>query len=377
MIQVPTRDGVCPVRPLTRLRAVRTGVVTGRRRSLAALALPVALLAALHIPAAAVRGDLIPEPDAIFYGRIGIGGMPVTEGTVTLQRGSDELDRYAIGSLPEAGTFYVVRARLFYPTAGDPPPADGALIGETVRLLLDGEPRMEFTITERGMVTEFNITDGTPLPTLTATTTAQVFTSTPTRSVTATPTGRTPTRSATATATATGTPGIGTPSATAGNLSPTPTPTRTPQAGTSSLIEPIDEAQTTIPVADVSIFPDHGLIRIGDELIEYDGKTLTGPEGGAAGGGPVAGRLENAVRGALGTTATAHGAGSVVSIVPSCIGDCGGDGVVTVNELIVAVNIALGNRPVTDCAAIDRDNDGTVSVAELVSGVLSLLNGCP
>jgi hypothetical protein len=32
-----------------------------------------------------------------------------------------------------------------------------------------------------------------------------------------------------------------------------------------------------------------------------------------------------------------------------CAGDCDGNGVVTVNELVTAVNIAIGRRPAADC----------------------------
>jgi len=59
-----------------------------------------------------------------------------------------------------------------------------------------------------------------------------------------------------------------------------------------------------------------------------------------------------------------------------CAGDCNGDGAVAVNELISAVNIALGTAEVTTCAACDTDHDGTVSIGELVSAVNKALNGC-
>jgi hypothetical protein len=61
---------------------------------------------------------------------------------------------------------------------------------------------------------------------------------------------------------------------------------------------------------------------------------------------------------------------------PSCAGDCNGDGTVTVNELITAVNIALGNAPVSTCPAVDTNGDGTVTVNELIQAVNSALNGC-
>jgi hypothetical protein len=60
-----------------------------------------------------------------------------------------------------------------------------------------------------------------------------------------------------------------------------------------------------------------------------------------------------------------------------CVGDCGGDGQVSVDEIITAVNIALGNRDVQDCPAADANNDGQVTVDEIVTAVNNALNGCP
>jgi hypothetical protein len=61
----------------------------------------------------------------------------------------------------------------------------------------------------------------------------------------------------------------------------------------------------------------------------------------------------------------------------ACAGDCGSDGTVTVNELIVGVNMALGTAGAGQCAAFDSSGDGKVTVNELVAAVSSLLNGCP
>jgi hypothetical protein len=61
----------------------------------------------------------------------------------------------------------------------------------------------------------------------------------------------------------------------------------------------------------------------------------------------------------------------------SCPCDCSGDGVVTVNELTLAVNIALGNTRLDNCPAADANGGGMVGVADLIQGVIVLLNGCP
>jgi hypothetical protein len=59
-----------------------------------------------------------------------------------------------------------------------------------------------------------------------------------------------------------------------------------------------------------------------------------------------------------------------------CVGDCGGDDMVTVDEILTMVNIALGNTPVADCLAGDRSGDGTITVDEILTAVNSALNGC-
>jgi hypothetical protein len=55
-------------------------------------------------------------------------------------------------------------------------------------------------------------------------------------------------------------------------------------------------------------------------------------------------------------------------------GDCDGDGIVTINELILGVNIALGNLPVTACPAFDTNRDGQVSIDELIAAVNAALS---
>ncbi len=63
--------------------------------------------------------------------------------------------------------------------------------------------------------------------------------------------------------------------------------------------------------------------------------------------------------------------------VPSCIGDCNGDGIVTVDELLTMVNIALGNAQLQSCVAGDDNGDGQISVDEILTAVNNGLNGCP
>src|SRR4051794_40433970 len=61
---------------------------------------------------------------------------------------------------------------------------------------------------------------------------------------------------------------------------------------------------------------------------------------------------------------------------PICVGDCDGNGSVSINELIVGVNIALGGRDVSVCEAFNCQGAG-VTVSCVIQGVRSDLNGCP
>src|SRR5262249_20003442 len=121
--------------------------------------LRVILLLAVAMPqcfAAPAFGDPIPEPEAVYYGQVLNNNTPLTEVTVLLKLGAVTLDQYSIGSNPAAGTYYVVRARLFDPiTQNDVRPPGSAFIGDTVALYLQGEttPWQQFQIDDRGTIT--------------------------------------------------------------------------------------------------------------------------------------------------------------------------------------------------------------------------------
>jgi DNA-binding beta-propeller fold protein YncE/mono/diheme cytochrome c family protein len=59
-----------------------------------------------------------------------------------------------------------------------------------------------------------------------------------------------------------------------------------------------------------------------------------------------------------------------------CIGDCNADGTVTVDELVLGVDIALGEQLVAVCPSLDTGDDGQVSVDELIQAVNVALRGC-
>jgi YVTN family beta-propeller protein len=61
---------------------------------------------------------------------------------------------------------------------------------------------------------------------------------------------------------------------------------------------------------------------------------------------------------------------------PTCVGDCGVDRQVTVDELLTMVNIALGNADASACPAGDANHDGQITIDEILTAVNGALNGC-
>jgi hypothetical protein len=60
----------------------------------------------------------------------------------------------------------------------------------------------------------------------------------------------------------------------------------------------------------------------------------------------------------------------------TCVGDCNGDAMVTVNELVTGVNIDLGSLAVSACRAFDIDGNGAVTINELIQAVSNALTSC-
>ncbi|MGD9765682.1 MAG: choice-of-anchor Q domain-containing protein [Candidatus Binatia bacterium] len=61
----------------------------------------------------------------------------------------------------------------------------------------------------------------------------------------------------------------------------------------------------------------------------------------------------------------------------ACVGDCNGDGVVTVDEIVLMINIALNLLPASACLSGDADQSGTITVDEIITAIDNALNGCP
>jgi hypothetical protein len=81
--------------------------------------------------------------------------------------------------------------------------------------------------------------------------------------------------------------------------------------------------------------------------------------------------------GTLGTCAPPATLTPTATAVPDsgCFGDCNGDGEVSINELIILVNIALGSQSVSACASLSPGF--VVTISDLVRAVNNALSGCP
>ena len=78
-------------------------------------------------------------------------------------------------------------------------------------------------------------------------------------------------------------------------------------------------------------------------------------------------------------TRTPTGPTPTITSTPNttCAGDCNGNHVVAVNEIILMIDIAFGDAPLSRCPAGDADNDGMITISDLLKAVNNLLNGCP
>ncbi len=67
---------------------------------------------------------------------------------------------------------------------------------------------------------------------------------------------------------------------------------------------------------------------------------------------------------------------SATPTVAGCHGDCDGDDTVSIDELVLAVNISLGQQPVSACRAIDRNGSGEVTIDEIILAIANAQAGC-
>lgn len=88
----------------------------------------------------------------------------------------------------------------------------------------------------------------------------------------------------------------------------------------------------------------------------------------------------------FGGTSTPDGSGDRLEWAGGCCVDCSGDGVPFVNDLLIGINVLLGNFPLQACWTLDLADtdpatngfpDGSITVDEVLIGVNEALLGCP
>jgi hypothetical protein len=168
---------------------------------------------------------------------------------------------------------------------------------------------------------------------------------------------------------------------------PTATPTHTPTASPTSTAT---DTATAEPTATASATPT---ATVADPTTTATATAATPIATETATATPTA---PAATSTATSTSATPVATGTATSTAPTgtatatettpaatataglpCPGDCDGRGEVTINELILMVNIALGFQPVSTCTAGDVDQNGAIAINEIVAAVGSALDGCP
>ena len=126
-------------------------------------------------------------------------------------------------------------------------------------------------------------------------------------------------------------------------LTPTPTATSGPATATATVGTPVATATATTPIA-----------------------TQTGsPPATATATVPIA------------TTTGSPQATVTPTVGGTCVGDCNGNGQVTIDELVLMVNIALESAPVSQCEAGDANHNGAITVNEIIAAVVNALGTCP
>lgn len=297
-------------------------------------------------------------------------------------------------------------------------------------------PTLTITATTTATLTATPTLTATATPTATDIPTATVTpspsstpTSTPTKTATVTPT---PSESATATASATAsaTPTVTDTPTTTGTPTMSPTSTNTPTpavdlgtgvgrpggvacvpatllaagasiAGTSNIIS-FDPTQLDIRTCDINpaigsntaankqlvrivLDPDLDEIDVGSSTnLIPDGLLYTCTFTVAPAAAPGTLTLTNGpgATNPSGNPIAIMGGSPGAVMVTSCTGDCNGDGVVTIGEVIKCVNLFLGNPfcnptdPRLSCPVADVDLNGTVSIGEVVQCVNRFLGGC-
>lgn len=190
----------------------------------------------------------------------------------------------------------------------------------------------------------------TPTPTATGTVTSAP-TNSPTPSETATHTSTPASPTSTASATMATAPATATVTAGEPTLPPSGTPTRTDTPRSTAT-----ETNISTPTANSTATSTPGVPTQTPLPTSTDTVPSTATVTSASTATPVGATPSPTVRG--------------------CVGDCDGNGAIAIAELIRAVRIALELLPLEECNAIDRNADGKAAINELIAAVNDALGPC-
>lgn len=68
--------------------------------------------------------------------------------------------------------------------------------------------------------------------------------------------------------------------------------------------------------------------------------------------------------------------GPTPTAAPTCAGDCDDDGRTTVDEVLQGVGVVLGMVTMDNCRNLDRNGDGQITIEEIVKALNAALYGC-
>jgi len=133
------------------------------------------------------------------------------------------------------------------------------------------------------------------------------------------------------------------------------------------IIDPISEAAVQLLAEEgLATFTDAGVTAIVDAVREANADTVIENL-----------MLEEAIDLARMTAAADPMVQMALQENRVCVGDCDDNGMVTIDEIITGVNMALGTVGLDACPPFDLDRRGTVTVDELLIAVGNALASCP
>jgi CSLREA domain-containing protein len=139
-----------------------------------------------------------------------------------------------------------------------------------------------------------------------------------------------------------------------------------------SPISPIADG-STLYTCSVNISPE---AAPGEYPLAVSRVSLSNPLGTPVAGAGVDGKIVVVPRPTDTPTPTETPSASPSQTATACVGDCNHSDDVTIDEVVTMVNIALGNSLLSACQAGDADGDGVITVNEAIVAVNNSLHGC-